>query len=192
VKLEARPRNRPTCPLCKDDLEGKLRRCTDCASEAHKACVDEFGKKCPTVGCGGKLKKLKHSSPGPVTLKIHPGGKHPLKTQLQAGLSRYEQMLQASREAERLEELREFRSERDRQRAQLAARSVYERDRRDREQEARGRQEAGRGRSAPPRFVGGRNRTSGKRAPVTALFAFAVAIVTVVYVIWRFLEALIG
>jgi hypothetical protein len=61
MKLEASPRNRPTCPLCRSELEGKLRRCTGCAIETHKDCVGEFGKKCPTIGCDGRLKKLKHS-----------------------------------------------------------------------------------------------------------------------------------
>jgi hypothetical protein len=61
MKFKASPRNRPTCPLCLSELAGKLRRCTGCAIETHKDCVGEFGKKCPTIGCDGRLKKLKHS-----------------------------------------------------------------------------------------------------------------------------------
>lgn len=60
MKLKASPRNQPTCPLCLSELAGKLRRCTGCAIETHKDCVGEFGKKCPTIGCVGRLEKLKH------------------------------------------------------------------------------------------------------------------------------------
>ena len=158
MKLKQRPKSQPTCPLCLGDLEGKLRRCTDCATEVHKDCTDEFGKKCPTIGCGGKLKKLKHSEAGPVELKIHPGGKNPLKTQLEAGEVRW---------------------------SELARREAAER-------EVRARQMAGRGHSAPPRFIGGRVRGPKIGPPPLILLAMTVASTAFVYILWRVITALIG
>jgi len=132
VKLKARQQPQPTCPFCLDDLEGKLRRCTDCAAEVHKECAEEFGKKCPTIACRGKLRKLKHSDPASAELKIHIGGRKKLPTQLQAGMSRFAILVGLEEEAHR-ERLRERREGVARQRLEASRNALVERDRRDRD-----------------------------------------------------------
>jgi len=57
--LKVAPReSTPTCPYCWDEVEDG-RVCNQCGARAHKGCIKDMGKskKCPTVGCAGKLKK---------------------------------------------------------------------------------------------------------------------------------------
>jgi len=50
------------CPFCREGEVGEV-SCGICGTEAHSACVSEFGGGCPTFGCKGRLE-----SPSPVTM----------------------------------------------------------------------------------------------------------------------------
>jgi predicted amidophosphoribosyltransferase len=55
-----RKKGLPSCPYCWDEVTDE-RICNRCGAAAHKECVKDMGlsKKCPTAGCGGKLKKVR-------------------------------------------------------------------------------------------------------------------------------------
>jgi len=53
--LTIRAREAERCALCHDALEGRHEECVVCGTRAHRSCRSELARRCPTLGCTGRL-----------------------------------------------------------------------------------------------------------------------------------------
>lgn len=58
------------CPWCAEIVEFNEASCPRCATMMHLACIEEFGRNCTTLGCGGRLSTTRQGAPTARAIRI--------------------------------------------------------------------------------------------------------------------------